>query len=121
MNNPNKKAISSSGNKGSGGSNTNTAATAHGGGGGGMYGGMAGDESVGELSDDEEYGSHFFGKPDNTLLKPQKCFFFGLPCCFRIFSKIWAVIFCPTHLFGQLLQTTKVFFSFGLPRFFRIF
>ena len=89
VNNPNKKAVSGSGNKGGGGSNTSTAATARGGGGGGggMYGGMAGDESVDELSDDEEYGSHFFGKPDNPLLKPQKFFFFGSPRCFHIFSK----------------------------------
>jgi hypothetical protein len=61
--NPNKKSVS--GNKGGGGgglnmNNISTPATARGsgggGGGGGMYG-MAGEESVDELSDDDEYGS----------------------------------------------------------------
>ena len=87
MNNPNKKAVSGSG------SNTSTAATACGGdsgsssGGDGMYGGMAGDEPVDELSDDEEYGSHFFGKPDNPLLKPQKFFFLAHHVAFTFFQK----------------------------------
>ena len=63
--NPNKKSISSSNKGGGGGININNASTTaaarggSGGGGGvgvGMYG-MAGEESVDELSDDDEYGS----------------------------------------------------------------
>jgi hypothetical protein len=59
--NPNKKSVNSN-NKGGGGgvniNNTSTTAAPRGGsgGGGGMYG-MAGEESVDELSDDDEYGS----------------------------------------------------------------
>ena len=65
--NPNKKSVNSS-NKGGGGggggggvniNNTSTAAAPRGGSGGGgngMYG-MAGEESVDELSDEDEYGS----------------------------------------------------------------
>ena len=61
--NPNKKSVNSS-NKGGGGVNINNTSTTAaprggnngGGGGGGMYG-MAGEESVDELSDDDEYGS----------------------------------------------------------------
>lgn len=61
MINPNKKSASSSANKGGGGGggvNTNNISTtaAARGGAGGMYG-MAGEESVDELSDDDEYGS----------------------------------------------------------------
>lgn len=59
VNNPNKKSVSNS-NKGGGGgvniNNTSITAAARGGSGNGMYG-MAGEESVDELSDDDEYGS----------------------------------------------------------------